>query len=154
MVSFVERNSSTIKSLAAQYFSNPADREDAIQEASIKFMYVDAEAMEDEKAWAYSAVRNLFRDIHRSNARTQELDQWASIGNGVEEQCPLSVLVQEESEGIVERSIDDLPDDLSETAQMYYIKGLSYNLIATKLNVPEGTVASRMNAVRRYLSRG
>lgn len=151
MLEFVERNSEIVKGLAYQYFPNHADREDAIQEARIKFMYVDTSVLDNEEAWAWTAVSNLFKDILRQNNRTLELDQFASIGNGVDEQCPLSILELEESGEIVDRKIEDLPEELSETAALYYRKGMSYSDIATKLSIPEGTVASRMNTVRRYL---
>lgn len=153
MTDFVERNSSIVKGLASQYFPNHADREDAIQEARIKFMYVDTSVLEDESAWAWTAVSNLFKDIFRQNSRTVELDQFASIGNGVDDQCPLTVLEQEQSGEIVDRKIEDLPEELSLTAMLYYRVGMSYEQIADKLQVPEGTVASRMNTVRRYLAR-
>lgn len=153
MTDFVERNSSIVKGLASQYFPNHADREDAIQEARIKFMYVDTSVLEDESAWAWTAVSNLFKDIFRQNSRTVELDQFASIGNGVDDQCPLTVLEQEQSGEIVDRKIEDLPEELSLTAMLYYRVGMSYEQIADKLQVPEGTVASRMHTVRRYLAR-
>lgn len=154
MIDFVERNSSVVKSLVSQYFPNPADREDALQEINIKFMYVDSSIMDNEEAWVYAAVRNLCRDIYRANARTNELDQWASIGNGVDDECPLAVLEREQEEEVIERKLEDLPPNLCETGHLYYRVGLNYNAIAAKLNIPEGTVASRMNTVRYYLSRG
>jgi RNA polymerase sigma-70 factor (ECF subfamily) len=153
MVDFVERNSSIVKGLASQYFPNYADREDAIQEARIKFMYVDTSVLEDESAWTWTAVSNLFKDIFRQNSRTAELDQFASIGTGVDDQCPLTVLEQEESGEIVDRKIEDLPEELSLTAMLYYRVGMSYTQIADKLQVPEGTIASRMHTVRRYLAK-
>lgn len=152
MTDLVERNKKTVQVLAASYFSNPSDREDAIQEAHIKFMHVDATALENEEAWTYRAVSNLFKDIHNKNVRMTELDQYASIGTGVDEECPLVVLEREEGGEIVERKFEDLPEELSSTATMYYRQGKSYIQIAQELNVPEGTVASRMNAVRRYLT--
>lgn len=151
MLDLVDRNSKVVQTLAAAYFPNPTDREDAIQEARIKFMHVDGSALENEGGWTYTAVSNLFRDIHNKNCRTIELDQYASIGSGIDEQCPLSLMELEEGNDIVERKIEDLPDELSVTATMYYRKGMSYLQIAQELGVPEGTVASRMNTVRRYL---
>lgn len=151
MLDLVERNIKTVQMLANSYFPNPADREDAIQEARIKFMYVDGEALENEEAWTYRAVSNLFNDLHVKQTRMVQLDQFASIGTGVDEQCPMCVLESEEGSDIVERKIEDLPDELSVTATMYYRKGMSYLQIAQELGVPEGTVASRMNTVRRYL---
>lgn len=152
MLDLVERNLKTVNILAHSFFPNPTDREDAIQEARIKFMLVDGSSLENEEAWTWTAVSNLFKDLYNKNLRQLELDQFASIGNGIDDQCPLSVLEQEEGGDIVERKIEDLPEELSETASMFYRKGMSYAQIAEVTNVPEGTVASRMNTVRRYLT--
>lgn len=152
MLDLVERNLKTVNILAHSFFPNPTDREDAIQEARIKFMLVDGSALDNEEAWTWTAVSNLFKDLYNKNLRQLELDQFASIGNGIDDQCPLSVLEQEEGGDIVERKIEDLPEELSETASLFYRKGMSYAQIAEVTNVPEGTVASRMNTVRRYLT--
>lgn len=152
MLDLVERNLKTVNILAHSFFPNPTDREDAIQEARIKFMLVDGSALDNEEAWTWTAVSNLFKDLYNKNLRQLELDQFASIGNGIDDQCPLSVLEQEEGGDIVERKIEDLPEELSETASLFYRKGMSYAQIAEVTSVPEGTVASRMNTVRRYLT--
>ncbi len=68
-----------ITKLAAAYFPNSADKEDAIQEAYVKFMFVDLSAVENRHSWMYSAVQNLFRDLYNKANKMRDLDQHASI---------------------------------------------------------------------------
>ena len=143
-----------ITKLAAAYFPNSADKEDAIQEAYVKFMFVDLSAVENRYSWMYSAVQNLFRDLYSKANKMRDLDQHASIEEAIDDNDPLYCAIKEEEETGLSRSIDDLSDELSIVASMYYLDGMSYKDIAHCLGIPEGTVASRMNTVRKYLARG
>jgi len=49
----------------------------------------------------------------------------------------------------VARAIEQLPDDARETLVLREIEGLSYAEIATCLDVPKGTVMSRLHHARR-----
>lgn len=140
----------TINSLAQHFFPNHEDREDAIQEAYIKLM--SSSIPEDnDMGWVYRVVQNLFTDLYNKTKRIHELDQHASIGEAVEEECPLAWTERRAEEEQLGRKLSDLPPDLAVVANYYYFKGWSYKSIAEEFSIPVGTVSSRMNTVRKYL---
>lgn len=146
---------SRIKSLAQQYFPNNEDREDAVQEAYIKLLSVGVPpALDNQIGWITRVVTNLFRDIYSRNKKVRELDQYASVDEAIDTNCPLSYTERVAEEENLWRRIDDLPADLYVVAHMYYLAGLSYTEIASELSIPEGTVASRLNTIRKFLVGG
>jgi RNA polymerase sigma-70 factor (ECF subfamily) len=53
----------------------------------------------------------------------------------------------------IERAIDDLPEDFRIVVVMAFIEGLSYEEIAAALDVPMGTVKSRLFRGRKLLQK-
>jgi RNA polymerase sigma factor (sigma-70 family) len=51
----------------------------------------------------------------------------------------------------IEEALDELPDDFKETLILRYVNGLSYEEVAALLEVPLGTVKSRINRGRAIL---
>lgn len=143
-----------ITKLATAYFPNPEDREDAAQEARIKLMQFTVPELENAQGWVYRVVSNLFKDIHNKNVRLRELDQYAAMDDGLDENSPEVHVENLQEEQELHIRISDLPAELEAMADMYYFKGLSYRDIAEEFDIPEGTVASRLNAVRRLLTGG
>ena len=144
----------TINALAQHYFPNPEDREDAAQEARIKLMQLTVPELENAQGWVYRVVSNLFKDIHNKNVRLRELDQYAATDDGLDENSPEVHVSNLQEEQELSIRISDLPAELEAMADMYYFKGLSYRDIAEEFDIPEGTVASRLNTVRRLLTGG
>ena len=144
----------TINTLAQHYFPNPEDREDAAQEARIKLMQLTVPELENAQGWVYRVVSNLFKDIHNKNVRLRELDQYAATEDGLDENSPEVHVENLQEEQELHIRISDLPAELEAMADMYYFKGLSYRDIAEEFDIPEGTVASRLNTVRRLLTGG
>jgi RNA polymerase sigma-70 factor (ECF subfamily) len=140
-----------IANLATQFFPNPADADDALQEAYIRLAEISVVPdVENEAGWVRVILLNLFRDLYKKDRRMRELDQQAAIFEDIDENDPqmLALMLEEDSEYL--RTLDDMPTDLAETARLYYTRGMSYRQIAEELNIPEGTVASRLNSARQY----
>lgn len=142
----------TIKTLAASFFSNYADAEDAIQEANIKLSDMNTEGVDNEAGLVYTIVSNLFKDIHKSNKREREGYCASLLEDLIDDNDPLVLLERNDEEIEMGRRVSDLPADLRVVAEMYYFTGLSYRQIATELGLPQGTVASRLNTARKYLT--
>lgn len=140
-----------ITGLASIYFPNPADAEDAVQEAYIKFAELGAlPDVENEAGFIRVITINLFRDLHNKDRRMRELDQQAAVIEDVDDNDPLHHLQRYTEELEIGHRLDDMPAELAQTANLYYLRGMSYKEIADELGVPEGTVASRLNKARSY----
>ena len=61
-----------------------------------------------------------------------------------EDVLPDEAVVERERQGRVQAVLAALPSDQSDVVQLSYLEGLSHSEIADRLNVPLGTVKSRM----------
>lgn len=139
-----------IEKVAGTFFPNPADAEDAMQDAYIKLSGVTLTGVDNEGGLVRVIVSNLFRDLYNKDKRIRELDQEAAILDDRHDDDPLSILLRYSGDGEVGRRLDDMPSELAFTAKLYYLEGRSYKQISDILDVPEGTVASRLNTARSY----
>ena len=139
-----------IEKMAGTFFPNPADAEDAMQEAYIKLSGITLTGVDNAGGLVRVIVSNLFKDLYNKDKRTRELDQEAAILDDRHDDDPLSILLRYSGDSEVGRRLDDMPDDLALTAKLYYLEGRSYKQISNILDIPEGTVASRLSKARSY----
>jgi RNA polymerase sigma-70 factor (ECF subfamily) len=110
----------------------------------------------DFGTWLYSVSRNHCIDHYRSGRREREM----LIHHEVQlEEFPSGkfdphrqVEVRDKREMLL-HALSRLPKKLREAVVLRDIKGLSYQEIVEKLNLPEGTVKSRINRGRIELGR-
>lgn len=106
--------------------------------------------------WLYTVARNLWIDRHRSRKaapKTVSADLPASDGGGslvdrveTREEGPVKQVADREAAALVRRAIEDLPEAQRMVFLLAEAQGLKYREIARILEVPIGTVKSRMNA--------
>ena len=154
MTELFYKHSETIGVVVSSFFPNHADAEDAYQEVHLKLSQLEDrdiwQGLDNEGGLVRTVVTNLCRDLYNKDKRTRELDQQAAIFEDRHDDDPLSNLLKYSFDEEVGRKIDDLPSELALTAKLYYLEGRSYKQISDILDVPEGTVASRLNTARRY----
>ena len=152
MTDVFTKHHAVIRRAANNFFPIKEDSEDAMQEAYLKLSGMEFVDIENEQGLVHTIASNLFRDLYKKSQRIKELDQYAAVEVDVDEHDPCSILEQETQEDEAGRRIDDLPEELKETASLYYLQSLSYKDIADRLSIPEGTVASRMSTARKHLA--
>jgi RNA polymerase sigma-70 factor (ECF subfamily) len=110
----------------------------------------------DFGTWLSSVARNYCIDHYRASKREREVlveDLLAfelapaSSGN------PYRQLEDSDRRSLVRRGLDLLPDKLREAVVLRDLQGLSYQEMAERLALPEGTVKSRINRGREELAR-
>ena len=99
-------------------------------------------------AWAYRIMRNLWIDTTRSRQRRDKVLAPADLGENIG--------APSEAEGRAElhflmRAMDRLPDDQREAVALVMIEGLAYREAADVLDVPIGTLTSRLVRGRQAL---
>jgi len=100
------------------------------------------------EAWAYRVMRNLWIDMTRSRKRTDGPLAPEELGHGV------GVAGEAESNvelGYLMRAMDRLPDEQREACALVLIEGLAYREAADVLEVPIGTLTSRLVRGRQAL---
>ena len=110
----------------------------------------------DFGTWLSSVARNYCIDRYRASKREKEVlveDAIAydlapaSSGN------PYRALEDQDRRSLVRRGLDQLPAKLREAVILRDLQGLSYQEMALRLALPEGTVKSRINRGREELAR-
>lgn len=135
-----------IKSYMMRQGADPATAEDLAQE-TLMTLWRKADLYSGDKGsvstWIFTIARNLRIDRLRREVPWQPLpenfDKEASNDLDPEETLHLQERGQR-----VRYILDKLPEDQSEVVRLSFIEGLSHSEISEKLNLPLGTVKSRM----------
>jgi len=164
----VRRHHDDLIRFLVRLVGNRAVAEDAFQETFLQ-VHVSAEKFDAArrfKPWLFTIAANKGRDALRRNARRRTLDLSAPIGGGrggaesadgssaktyvdlmeVDVPAPGAALDDQERSQSVQRAVDELPWSLREILLLAYFQKLSYNQIADSLEIPLGTVKSRLHA--------
>jgi len=143
---------------------NPADAEDLVQETFLKAYRAYDQFREGTnlKAWLYRILTNTFINTYRREARRPaevDLDEVEDLylykrlaGNGGVPSAETEVLEQL-GEAEVKAAIDRLPEYFRLPVVLADAEGFSYKEIAEILEIPIGTVMSRLHRGRKILQR-
>src|SRR6266705_866588 len=143
--------------LARWLTRNGHDAEDLVQEALLRaFRAFPAFRGADGRAWLLAIVRNVCFTWLRKNRQqevTTEFDEEVHTLDGDVFNPERAVLREGESTR-VRQALEGLPAEFREVLVLREIEGLSYKEIGTVVNVPVGTVMSRLARARGRLQRG
>jgi RNA polymerase sigma-70 factor (ECF subfamily) len=113
------------------------------------------------KAWLFTILHNTWRNRRRDQARarveadSETVEQLVDLGTGADRLAgnPEAGLLEAVLSDDLRRALDDLPQPYRETVWLRDVEELSYQEIAAVLDVPIGTVMSRLSRARRQLFR-
>jgi len=109
------------------------------------------------QTWLISVSRNLCIDHYRSVRKERETIDRDVDANELSpaslEISPMAALEQRDRVALLRDALAALPDTLRTAVVMRDIQELSYQDIAVRLHLPEGTVKSRINRGRTELAR-
>ena len=126
-----------------------ADAEDLTQDTFCKAQMKLAQLRETAraKAWLFSILRNTY--LHRVRERRHE--SAASLADIAEVAAPLPDALPEVEPEELQRALNELPEGFRTPVILYYFEDFSYRDIAEQLDVPIGTVMSRLSRAKTYL---
>jgi RNA polymerase sigma-70 factor, ECF subfamily len=145
---------------------NQADAEDLVQDATLHALRGLHTFQPGSlfKPWFFRILTNCHRMRWRTRARrvftvsfedAPELYLYAATGAAsVAVDCdPAAALISRLSHESIQHAIRQLPVDYQEAAALYYSDELPYQEIAEVLDVPIGTVRSRLHRARKLLQK-
>jgi RNA polymerase sigma-70 factor (ECF subfamily) len=149
--------------LVSRFVPDAAEAEDVAQEAFIKAYRALASFRGDSAfyTWLYRIAINTAKNALVSNRRRpvdfdldlqdpEQYDRHARLRDG---DTPEGVLLTEEIRNVVERAMEQLPEDLRTAIVLRELEGLSYEEIAEAMDCPVGTVRSRIFRAREAIDK-
>jgi RNA polymerase sigma factor (sigma-70 family) len=123
----------------------PADADDLTQSTLEKALTArdQFEAGTRLDSWLYRIMRNLWIDTARSRGRRAAHEAPPEAGEGVGQDLRPGIEAAVDL-GIVMDALERLPDEQREVVALILIEGFGYRETAEMLQVPIGTVSSRL----------
>jgi RNA polymerase sigma-70 factor (ECF subfamily) len=158
---------SSLYSAALRMTRNPADAEDLVQETYLRAYrsFGSFEQGTNLKAWLYRILTNTFINSYRAKKRRPdetELDEGEDLylfrrlggleaarsGRSAEDE-----LMDFFTDAEVKEAVESLPEQFRLAVLLADVEGFSYKEIAEILDVPIGTVMSRLHRGRKALQK-
>lgn len=137
---------------------NPTDAEDVVQEACLRaFNGVERFGGGHARAWLFSIIRNTtFTWLARNRPKTLVLsDDLEAVerttATTTETATPEAEMIARADEALLQAAIAALPTPFREALVLREFNGLSYREIADIIDIPVGTVMSRLARARALL---
>ena len=148
--------------MALRLSRNPDDANDLLQETVLRAyrFFHQFESGTNCRAWMLTILFNNFRNGYRKSSREQPASSPEEFERKVEGESlradpagsnPEALLSGQGMEGEVETALGGLPAEFREAILLVDIEELSYQEVSGVLNVPIGTVKSRVSRGRAIL---
>jgi RNA polymerase sigma-70 factor (ECF subfamily) len=135
----------------------PQDAEDLVQDTYLKAFRAarQFERGTNLKAWLFTILHNTFRNMRRHDGRNpvdvnSETVEQAADSTG-DERTPEQVLTRATLDSDLQAALDALPEAFRQAVWLRDVEEFSYAEIAKIMDVPIGTVMSRISRGRRML---
>jgi len=146
---------------------NPADAEDLVQETYLKAYRAFARFEEGTnlKAWLYRILTNTYINAYRAKKRRPEESDIDDVESfylyrrlGDAERASASRSAEDQvldrfTESEIKDAVEALPEQFRMAVLLGDVEGFSYKEIAEILDIPMGTVMSRLHRGRRALQK-
>jgi RNA polymerase sigma-70 factor (ECF subfamily) len=141
---------------------SPADAEDLVQDTYLKAFRAAASFTPgtNMRAWLFTILHNTARNRARDRARegltvdsevVEQAADTATYEGATPVPTPETLLMNETLTPELQAAIDELPDAFRQAVWLRDVEEFSYAEIAEMLNIPPGTVMSRISRGRRLL---
>lgn len=154
-------------SAALRMTRNPADAEDLVQETLFKAYraYDTFQAGTNLRAWLYRILTNTYINQYRKESRrptetdleeVQDLYLYRRLGSEQATDLARSaedILLDGLVESDIKEAVDSLPENFRLPVLLADLGGFSYKEIADILDIPIGTVMSRLHRGRKALQK-
>jgi RNA polymerase sigma-70 factor (ECF subfamily) len=143
---------------ALRLTGRPADAEDLVQETYLKAFRAAArfEAGTNLRAWLFTILHNTARNRARDRAHdpvvdSETVERAADTSPDTAGGSPEALLLRETLAPELQAAIDAMPEAFRQAVWLRDVEEFTYAEIAAMLDIPVGTVMSRLSRGRRML---
>ncbi|MGH7839151.1 MAG: sigma-70 family RNA polymerase sigma factor [Candidatus Binataceae bacterium] len=151
-----------IYTAALRLSRNPDDAKDLLQETVLRAYrcFHQFRSGTNCRAWLLTILYNIFRTAYRRNAREQPATTSEEFEQGIEERSfaedsprdnPEDLAAQRMTGRLIERALGALPIEFREAVLLVDLHELNYHEVAEVLEIPLGTVKSRVSRGRMLM---
>jgi RNA polymerase sigma factor, sigma-70 family len=141
--------------LARWLTRNDADAEDIVQEAILRaFKFFSGFHGHNGRAWTLRIVRNTYYSWLQKNRAGENNSEFDEEIHGIDQSNPETILIENVGRLELKQMLDELPVGFREIIVLRELEGLSYKEIANIIDLPLGTVMSRLARARERLMAG
>jgi RNA polymerase sigma-70 factor, ECF subfamily len=151
-------------SSALRMTRNPADAEDLVQETFLRAFrgFSGFQEGTNLKAWLYRILTNTFINTYRKRQREpqtvpdENVEDWYlydRLAAQSSEASAEATVLESMPDDDVKAAVDALPEGFRMAVLLADVEGFSYKEIAEILDIPIGTVMSRLHRGRRALEK-
>jgi RNA polymerase sigma-70 factor (ECF subfamily) len=152
---------STLYPAALRLTRNPSDAEDLLQETFLRAYRGFGGFTEGTnlKAWMYRILTNTYINSYRKKQREpvtvleEEIPDWYLYGSGSTEASAEEEVLKRVPDEDVKAALEALPEQFRMAVWLADVEGFHYKEIAEILDIPIGTVMSRLHRGRRALEK-
>ena len=145
--------------VALKYSGAKYDAEDLVQETMYS-AYTKFQQLRDDKscrAWLFTILRNHFLKERKQLLRRPYLDDGTSYLDYVKDEHSsgfVDRLIEKDANKKLHRVLTKLPEKFQSPLILYYMEEMTYQEVSEYLDIPIGTVMSRLARGKRYLKKG
>ena len=154
-------------SAALRMTRNPADAEDLVQEAYLRGFrsFHTFQEGTNLRAWLFRILTNAYINNYRAKQRRPQESDLGEIEDlylyrrlGAMETAAAAMSAEEQfldlfTDDEVKQALEDLPDNFRLPVLLADVEGFAYKEIAEMLDIPIGTVMSRLHRGRKAMQR-
>jgi RNA polymerase sigma-70 factor (ECF subfamily) len=152
-------------SAALRMTRNKADAEDLVQDTYLRAYrgYEGFEAGTNLRAWLFRILTNTFINSYRAKQRRPQIDDVEDVdelylykgmrSSDVAARSPEDTLFETFTDDEVKAALEALPDNFRIPVLLADVEGFSYKEIAEIMDVPIGTVMSRLHRGRKAMQK-
>jgi RNA polymerase sigma factor (sigma-70 family) len=150
VATLLDRYGRFVFSVAFRSLGDPADAEDAAQNAWMDILEA-AKRFQPKgtvRAWIGSIAVNKAREIHRKRRRTRDREMRVAQPESIP---PDQSTESKEMQALVEAAVRELPDEEREIAILHYYEGLTQDEVSQAMHLPLSTVKWRISQTLEML---
>lgn len=151
LVKQIERSRNRLYGMAYAWSHDQMLADDLVQETQIRALQ-KLDQLRDETAfdgWIYMILNNVWLAHLRKTRPSEDIEQLVVSGND----CPVHELLLIQIDQMVMAGMAKLPNAQRQVISLVDLDGLSYAEVMGVLQIPIGTVMSRLNRARSALSK-